>query len=95
MWTLLLIFACKTPKYADTGEGVKNGQILRTSFIGWPIMNLSTLDIVRYQHWKLYVIGIGKCKLSALDNVSRHLPHTILTLSYDFMFIIYNINVTS
>ena len=34
MESLLLIFACKMPKYADTGgRGSKNGQVLRTSFM--------------------------------------------------------------
>ena len=41
MWqkrTLLLIFACKRPKYADTGGGgSKIGQILRTSFMDGPL----------------------------------------------------------
>ena len=39
MRTLLLIFASKMPKYADTGErGVKNGHILRTSFMDGPLL---------------------------------------------------------
>ena len=38
MRALLLIFACKRPKYADTGgKGLYNGQILRTSFKGGPL----------------------------------------------------------
>ena len=39
MRTLLLIFTCKRPKYADTGEEVKiNGQNLRTSFMDGPLV---------------------------------------------------------
>ena len=40
MRTLLLIFARKRPKYADTGGGGKNGQILRTSFMDGPLYSL-------------------------------------------------------
>ena len=38
--TLLLIFACKRPKYADTGDrwrGSKIGQILQKSFMDGPL----------------------------------------------------------
>ena len=40
MRTLLLIFTCKRPKYADIwGRGSKNGKILRTSFMNGPLYN--------------------------------------------------------
>ena len=43
MRTILLIFACKRPKYADTGEGgSKIGQILQMSFMDGPLHRLTT-----------------------------------------------------
>ena len=40
MRMLLLTLACKTnrSKYTDTGEGVKNGKILRTSLMYGPLL---------------------------------------------------------
>ena len=52
---LLLIFACKRPKYADTGEGgSKIGQILRTSFMNGALVIAVNFQFASFTFMLLY-----------------------------------------
>ena len=51
MRTLLLIFACRMSKFADTGGGgSKNGQTLRTSLMDGPLAFLYMISTWSYIH---------------------------------------------
>ena len=55
MRTLLLIFACKRPKSADTGGGgVKKRSIFADVFHGWPLSTFAMYVVFGYPLFRYY-----------------------------------------
>ena len=77
MWTLLLIFACKRSKYANTGGGgSKNGKILRTFFMDDPLAKPPKYEGITYVY--SYLI-FERCSLFkgvafSIQGISRLYP---------------------